>query len=531
MPPVLPEMKGLRNTGMNIILVCFTGLLFAVSFPKFSFSWCAFFCMIPFLAAIERSGGPAGRLITAAAWTVIDIALTANWLFVALVGHYGVPVSTAFIFVGLFVFVPLFFIYACFVFAYRVLKTDSLFFYAIIVPGLWILTDYIKSRVSFLVPWIDIGYAALPFNRFVQIADIGGVYGVSFIVIMINAVLWRLLSSGYAVFYEKNAGLRGSLNPLWGRRNAACILILVAALVVPSIYGAFRLKVINEDDRRMNLAGEKIHARVVQGSFSMSDRWSGMGLGHRLKTYLELSGKKGRTGEKQLIVWPETVLNESSMINDELFKQLMKWFGPDTLLVAGGVGEAGRDVHNSAYLVSGQGRLMRYDKHVLLPYAEAVPPIDLLGRYYSAPEHYKPGRTPLAIRTPKAVAGISICLEMLYPGFIRRSVANGAQVLVNISNDSWFGDTSMPYIHFAAARMRAIENRRYVVRAANSGISGIIEPSGRVVTRIPLFLRKSAQADIHLKNGKSLYVRFGDWLVLLFGFMVVIASIRSVIRG
>lgn len=512
---------------MNIILILISGLLFAASFPKFSFSCCAFFCLVPFFAAIERSGGTAGRLLTAAAWTVVDIALTANWLFVALVGHYGVSVSTSLLFVGLFVFIPLFVLCSCFIFAYRVLKTDSLFFYAVIVPGLWVLVEFVKARFSFLVPWIDIGYAVLPFKHFVQIADIAGVYGVSFILVMINAVLWRLISSGYGAVTGKNAGLRGP----WIRDNATYILVLVAALILPPVYGIFRLEVFNGADRSLNMEKHEIRACVVQGSFSMSDRWSGMGFDHRLKTYLELSAGRGEKGEKRLIVWPETVLNVSSMINDELFKQLMKWFGKDSLLVAGGVSEEGKATYNSAYLVSGTGRLLRYDKHILLPYAEAVPPIDLLGRYYSAPEHYRPGRTPLAIRTPEATVGVSICLEMLYPGFIRRSVADGAQFLVNISNDSWFGDTSMPYIHFAAARMRAIENRRYVVRAANSGISGIIAPSGRVIIRIPLYLRKSAEADIQLRDGKSLYVRFGDWLILLLGFMVAIAFIRKVIRS
>ncbi|NOY70607.1 MAG: apolipoprotein N-acyltransferase [Deltaproteobacteria bacterium] len=523
----MPDIKELGGILVNILLVCLSALLFAAAFPKFSLSYCAFFCMIPFFAAIELSGGPAGRLLTAAAWTVAHIAFTANWLFVALITHYGVSLSTSLLFVGLFVFVPLFVLYSCFVFAYRLLKTDSLFFYAIIVPGLWVLVEFTKSRFSFLIPWIDIGYAALPFSHFVQVADIAGVYGVSFILVMINAVLWRFILCGHCAVWRKQVPLPGP----WIRANAACILILIAALIVPSAYGIFRLNVLNKYGKARNVEHNEIRACVVQGSFSMTDRWSGMGFEHRLKTYLELSAGKAGKGEKRLVVWPETVLNVSTMINDDLFKQLMKWFGKDSLLVSGGVSEEGRAVYNSAYLISGQGRLLRYDKHMLLPYAEAVPPIDLLGRYYSAPEHYSPGRTSLAISAPEATVGVSICLEMLYPGFIRRSTAEGAQFLVNISNDSWFGDTSMPYIHFSAARMRAIENRRYVVRAANSGISGIIAPSGHVMASIPLYLRKSAEADIQLRDGKSLYVRFGDWFILLLGFIIAILSVRTVIRS
>lgn len=522
----------MRDKGINILLVCCSSLLLAASFPKISWWFCAFFCIIPFFCAIERAGGFLDRLLIALAWTAAYVAFMAHWLFLALVGHYGVSASTAVLFSVLFVFIPLLVINVMFVFAYAELKSDSTFFYALIVPSLWVLMEYVKTRLPFLVPWIDIGYSALSFRPFVQVADLGGVYLVSFILVMINALLWRIIIAGYKAASERigQSGRKaGSFVELWDRSLSACAILIVSAMVIPSGYGVFRLNSLKKEAK--GLVGTGIEARVVQGNFSTRDRWSGMGLAHRLKTYIELSGKKGEIGEKRLIVWPETVLNESSMINDNLFAQLMKWFGPDTLLVSGGVCETGRAVYNSAYLVSGRGRLMRYDKHILLPYAEAVPPIDLLGRYYSAPEHYTPGGTPTAIRSPEAVVGVSICLEILYPGFVRSSVVDGAQLLVNISNDSWFGDSSMPYIHFSAARMRAIENRRYVVRASNSGISGIITPTGDVKTCIPLFVRKSAQAGIRMQNDRSIYVRFGNWMILLVLILLGIGSIRAVIQN
>ncbi len=183
---------------------------------------------------------------------------------------------------------------------------------------------------------------------------------------------------------------------------------------------------------------------------------------------------------------------------------------------------------NSAYLISGSGVLTRYDKNILLPYAETSLMIDWLGRYYTAPSEFFPGRTPPFIDTPHGGAGISICFEILYPYYIARSAARGADFLVNLSNDGWFGDTAMPRMHLNAARMRAIENRRFLLRAANNGISAIIGPDGRVRAQTKLFHRQRIEGSFDYLNIATPYTRFGDWLIVFSALALGAALLRII---
>ena len=164
---------------INVLFIVASMGLLTISFPRTGFWGCAFFCLIPLFLAIERSDTLVKGLIAGITWAVCFTALMGDWLFVALVSHYGVSIHTSLLFVGLFVLFPVTVIDLAFILLYRTFRGPSLLFYALVVPSLWVIVDYLKARLSFLVPWGDIGYALVPFTNFVQIADITGVYGVS----------------------------------------------------------------------------------------------------------------------------------------------------------------------------------------------------------------------------------------------------------------------------------------------------------------------------------------------------------------
>jgi apolipoprotein N-acyltransferase len=235
----------------------------------------------------------------------------------------------------------------------------------------------------------------------------------------------------------------------------------------------------------------------------------------------EKAGEKDQ-GTSRVIVWPETTLNSSSKLNDAFFVEIMRHIGENTLLISGGLktDPVTREVFNSAYFISGSGRLLRYDKQLLLPYSETSPLIDLLDAYYSAPSEFTAGRTPLCIKAPEGNVGASICFEILYPGFIRQSVKQGAQYLVNISNDSWFGDSPMPYIHLNAARLRAAENRRFLLRTSNSGISAVISPTGKIISQSRLFTKERVDGDFVKLDQLSFYAKHGN--LVLFGAIIIL---------
>jgi len=289
-------------------------------------------------------------------------------------------------------------------------------------------------------------------------------------------------------------------------------------------------------------AGQSVQAVLVQGNFSTKERWSGMGFYQRVMSYLEMSGDKygNKSGEKpedegqdaRVIVWPETILNSSSKLNDALFVEIMRYIGENSLLISGGLktDHKNNEVFNSAYFISGTGRLLRYDKHILLPYAETSPLIDLLDTYYAAPNEFTSGRTPLCINAPGGKVGASICFEILYPGFIRQSVKDGASYLVNISNDSWFGDSPMPYIHLNAACLRAVENRRFLLRASNSGFSAVISPTGKVMVKSGLFTKERVDGDFVKLDQLSFYANYGNLIFLGSAIILLSALIQVILK-
>jgi len=285
--------------------------------------------------------------------------------------------------------------------------------------------------------------------------------------------------------------------------------------------------------------GESVQATLVQGNFSTKERWSGMGFYQRVRNYLEMSkevsaemsGNKGQ-GVGRVIVWPETTLNSSTKLNDALFVEIMRYIGEDALLISGGLktDHKSKEVFNSTYFISGAGRLLRYDKHLLLPYSETSPLVDLLDTYYSAPNEFTPGRTPLCIDAPGGKVGASICFEILYSGFIRQAVKEGAQYLVNISNDSWFGDSPMPYIHLNAARLRAVENRRFLLRTSNSGFSAVISPTGILVVQSDLYSKERVDGGFVKFDQLSFYARNGDLILVASAIILLIALIQMVLK-
>jgi apolipoprotein N-acyltransferase len=258
-----------------------------------------------------------------------------------------------------------------------------------------------------------------------------------------------------------------------------------------------------------------------------------MGFYNRIQKYLEMTGAESIDGNQRVVVWPETTLNSTTKLDDDLYLEIMRYIGKDTLLISGGLKE---DEHtggvlNSAYLISGAGHLMRYDKHILLPYAETSPFIDLLDQYYTAPNQFQPGASPLTFQTDHGSVGVSICFEVLYPGFIRKSVEQGAQFLINVSNDAWFGKSPMPYTHLDAARLRAIENRRYMLRTSNSGISAIISPGGKIVSQSGLFTSEQVVGRFYKMNEITAYTRFGDIILYASAFFLFIALSVLIVRN
>lgn len=376
------------------------------------------------------------------------------------------------------------------------------------LAALWSAVDHLRSFSFTGFPWAVLGYAQHSNPNLMPLAAFTGVYGLSFV---------SVLGGTAAAFAlrERRAGPKVPSPPL----RAA----LVAALV--SITAGFLLRVTAPDD-----PPESVRVAVLQGNIDQGVKWSPDWYETTLSIYAELTREAAAQGA-QIVVWPETAVPAAIGAGGghaANLAELARETG--TQLVVGAVGvetpERGpRLLFDSAFLVdptSGVGE--RYDKSHLVPFGEYVPFQDLLGRFFRAVARGIAENRVTAGPGPRAVllepsgigalyAGVPICYELLFPDLVRRFVGGGAEILFAITNDAWYGRTGAPYQFLAITALRSAENRVWTARAANTGVSAIIDAGGRVRARTRIFERDLIVADVPLRPapaGGSFYSRHGD---------------------
>jgi apolipoprotein N-acyltransferase len=294
------------------------------------------------------------------------------------------------------------------------------------------------------------------------------------------------------------------------REVAITALILLGFL----IYGYGKM---NAVDRQM-IQNPSLKIGLIQGNIDQSIKWDESFQKETLKIYEKLSSRVAE-GKPDLIIWPETAT--------PFFFQDAKEYQPfildipkktNAFLLFGTPSykiEKGKINHyNSAYLISTSGELNgRYDKIHLVPFGEYVPMQNLLFFIGSLGEgigDFKSGKEIFNFPLPQGKFGVLICFEIIFPDLCRKFVKDGADFLVTITNDAWFGRTSAPYQHFSIATFRAIENRVFIARAANTGISGFIDPKGRILKQGGIFTEEAMNGTIRLSSEKTFYTLYGD---------------------
>ncbi|MBI9092769.1 MAG: apolipoprotein N-acyltransferase [Desulfobacterium sp.] len=471
----------------------------------FGFWPLGFVALAPFFKALISARGPWQRLWLGIVFGVSHGCFMGHWLIPTLTGHFDKSIGFAILFFFLAVCVPTALLYGIFALAISFFRYQGFRFYLLTLPALWTLADLAKEWLPFFIPWGLVGYAALPFQTFAQAADLGGVYGLTFLMVAVNALI-AFLFTGSGLAGEGREPSRKQGHP------ATAVLSILFLILVPCIYGLARIAAFE------SLAGSgesSFSAVAVQGNFTPKDRWSGNGFHQRLKRYLDLSGK-GELNAARLIVWPETVLNAPRKVDHRLLEGIRARLNARDLLVTGGLRQAdsGHGVHNTAYLIPGMGKVKWYDKRRLLPYGESPALKPILGRFAWEPARFEPGTRPAVIPTHLGPMGFSICFESLYPEAVRQSVAGGAGLLINLSNDAWFGTGAMPRLHLAVSAMRAIENRRFLVRAASGGISAVISPTGDLLAASALGEPGAVTHNVAILKHASPYTRWGNWVPL-----------------
>jgi apolipoprotein N-acyltransferase len=377
----------------------------------------------------------------------------------------------------------------------------------------WTAMEFLRSHLLTGFPWALLGHALYDRPMLIQIADTFGVYGVSFLLVLVNGALAiGILAAGKRSWCGRPVAPRAAL------AVGGTTVVLVAAAV---IYGAFRIQSIET----RAAAAPAIRVAVIQGDIRQDVKWD---IRFRLETtgiYDRLSLSAARHGA-DLIVWPETATPFFYGLDLGLTARVQKTIrtaGVPFLIGSPRVapGPNGDAYYNSAYLIGPDARTLgRYDKVHLVPYGEYVPLrrwMPFIGKLVAQVGDFSAGRKGRVLTWDHHRLGPLICYELIFPELARAMVRNGAQLLVNITNDAWFGRSSAPFQHFSTAVFRAIETRRAVARAANTGISGFVDPAGRILDATPLMARTYRIHRLPLLNLRSPYVRIGDafaWICL-----------------
>jgi len=493
----------------DLLLSLLSGILLILSFPHFDLEFLAWVALVPLFYSIEEKGLYHSFILGFLTGLVAFLGIL-YWIIVAVHTYGNVPlILSGSILLLLVVYLSLFI--GVFTFLTRFIQIRSELRTILLTPVLWVALEYLRSFLLTGFPWANLGYSQYLNLPFIQMADVTGVYGPSFVLLLVNATVFWVVRQ-------------------WSRRTFPFreIVITVVVLLGFLIYGYLKMEVVD----RQTVRNSPLKVGLVQGNIDQSIKWDESFQKETLQIYEKLSFKVVEE-KPDLIIWPETAT--------PFFFQDAKEYQPLVLsipkktrafLLFGSPSykiQKGKVNHyNSAYLASPSGELVgKYDKIHLVPFGEYVPMQDLLFFIGSLGEgigDFKPGKEIFNFALPQGKFGVLICFEIIFPDLCRRFVKEGATFLVTITNDAWFGKTSAPYQHFSMAAFRAVENRVFVARAANTGITGIIDSTGRILKKGPIFAEEAMNGTIRLSSQKTFYTLYGDifaWICSGFSILLL----------
>jgi apolipoprotein N-acyltransferase len=368
----------------------------------------------------------------------------------------------------------------------------------------WGVCEFARANLLIGNPWALAGYSQVALTRLMQIADATGPYGVGMLIAAVNACL--------AGFFAP--ALRGR------RLTVSCVGVIVA-LGVTLVYGGWRLA-------QIFATGEPIKAAVIQGAIERKFRQDPKYRVMNLNRYLTLT-KEAAAAHPDLIFWPEYAL-DFYLRKDSPEREAVLGITRDMEadLILGGphysYGVSHIEYHNSVFLVRKGTLAGHYDKLRLLPFAEEN---QLAWLFPHLRNNYEPGRHLHALRTRAAQVGTFVCFEAMYPELVRGFVQQGAEVLANPANDDWFGYAAPARHQLDIATVRAIENRRYLVRPTATGFSAIIDPYGRAIALSGFGSPAVLTASVRPSRTQTPYQRWGDMAI---GVAVAFATLSTLYR-
>ena len=508
----------MRTVRLVSILIApiLSGALLVFPFPRHDVSWLVWVGLVPLLMAISGRSARAG-FFSSYVCGVVFFTGVFSWTF-AIPGYTLVHQAI------LAFYASFYFAFFGLVFTY-IAKSSGALYAHLAAPFIWVGFEYMRSNFGFLaLPWPLLAHSQYQHPLIIQFAAITGAYGVSFLIVLVNSTIAAMLLP--FIFRQAQKGLAGYLIMSNNSRTAlaglATILVALALL-----YGSVALS--------EPLSGKKIKLSVLQGNIDKGQK--GDRLKHNryiLQKYSELTRQASRD-KPELIVWPEAATPGFILKSMAAFRKIasivrevkipfligsseFSKFSKDPAIY----GKSG----NTAIFISPEGKVLgQYLKIRLLPFAEYLPYEDTFEwPDFIIPQKNRnwevPGKEFTLFNLDGARFGTIICWENAFPDLFRQFVKNGANFMLNITNEGWFGETAAPYQFLAMCVFRSVENRISMARAANTGISCFIDPYGRITGRVwnnnkDIFVDGYLTGEIHLSEQKTFYTNYGNIFVYI----------------
>lgn len=516
----MPRFVSAKRIGVFLFIIVSAGLL-ALPYHVASAWPAAFVAFIPLFFTFRQKS----------ASQLFKICFVFGLVYYALLGYWLTNVNV-FGFLILAVYLALYFGFFG--------ALSSTFFFlgrmrsALYVAAIWTALEYARGFLFSGFPWALLGYTQWKNLPFIQAADIVGAYGISFAVLWVNVILYRVLRAWRG---ENAAYFQGEPD------RAKYLFTLAAVLTVLLGYGFLTL---HNREAFYKKDGPKavVGVSVLQGNIPQEEKWDAKIKSIIFEKYKRLT-LMAAMDKPELIIWPETSF--PGFIEDEVvmaahLRGLVRQSRTRVLVGAPTIGDLEKSLkfYNSAVYFGANGEeIGRYSKVHLVPFGEYIPFEPVLGflRHFVPIGHFSPGSEQsifsLVTENQKiriaAKYGVLICYEDIFPELVRQLCADGADFLVNITNDAWFGKTAAPYQHAQASVFRAVENRVPVVRSTNTGFSCFISAEGRVISSVKkdgeeIMVSGLATENLVLRKGRPFFTKFGDvffWIVagiLIFAF-------------
>ena len=509
------------NAASRTALVVASGLALALAFPKFEISLLAWVAFVPFFYAID---GESMRRVLAWSWLQGLAAFTGSLYWIPIPLHDFADVPFALAIIPLMLLAGIMAIYTMIAlwsgeYIARRLRLPR----PLTMPLAWAALEWVRTYFPIGFPWNLLGYTAYRNIILIQFAEFTGVYGVGALIIFFNAVV-------YEVAFRRTSH----------RAQTISLGALTGTMAAVFAFGIWRTGNIKEA-----VSSGTFRVAMVQGNIPQSLKWDPNFLPQSFKVYEDETVDAARRGA-DLVVWPEAAAAflfqpddkyPDDYLPDAAYRQTLLTLAKNTntpiLFGAPALSTEGpQGFYNRAYFVSAAGQVEgHYDKMQLVPFGEYVPARKLFGyfvnRVVKGFGDMIPGEQQTLFDFKGAKLGVLICYESIFPDLTRREVKEGATVLMNITNDAWYGESSAPFQALAMATMRSAETKVPMVRVANTGISAIIDPTGNINFPTPLFKRGTEIESVTWRPERTVYTIIGD----TFAELCLLLTIAGLLLG